>query len=174
MCADKGQMISKGHLVSSNFPKVPIIWPLVQLEIPQIPHSLFDPYVQIGQLFGIFLKKKNCNLSPALKSFWWYGISCSFSLNFDKFFRRILWRIFFDELLRRTFSTNFFKKKFMIIFSTIYFDVFFVEFWRIFNHCIGSLRIGVHLILFFKVAVSNLAVVKLVLVENLSDANSLT
>ena len=28
-----------------------------QLEIPQIPHNLFGPSAQIGQLFGIFLKK---------------------------------------------------------------------------------------------------------------------
>ena len=26
----------------------------IQLEIPQIPHNLFDPSAQIGQLFGIF------------------------------------------------------------------------------------------------------------------------
>ena len=29
----------------------------VQLEMPQIPHNLFGPFAQIGQLFGIFLKK---------------------------------------------------------------------------------------------------------------------
>jgi hypothetical protein len=33
------------------------------LEIPQIPHNLFDPSAQIGQLFVIFLKKITCALS---------------------------------------------------------------------------------------------------------------
>ena len=38
---------------------------IVQLETPQIPHNLFGPSAQIGQLFGIFLKKAliTCPLS---------------------------------------------------------------------------------------------------------------
>ena len=30
---------------------------IIKLEIAQIPHNLFGPSTQIGQLFGIFLKK---------------------------------------------------------------------------------------------------------------------
>ena len=37
--------------------------PRVQLEIPRIPHNLFSPSAQIGQLFGIFLKKTRHHMS---------------------------------------------------------------------------------------------------------------
>jgi hypothetical protein len=36
----------------------------VLLEIPQVPYNLFDPFAQIGQLFGIFLKKKDLFTFP--------------------------------------------------------------------------------------------------------------
>ena len=41
---------------------------IVQLEIPQVPHNLFGPSAQIGQLFGIFKKKAliTCPLSMAV------------------------------------------------------------------------------------------------------------
>ena len=60
----------------------------------------------------------------------------------------------------------------MICFSTIFLTNSLLNFEEYLT--IASFRIGVPLILFFKVAVSKLAVVKLVLVKNLSDASSLT
>ena len=49
--------MDQGHTVTKCMP-----WLRVQLELP---HNLFGPSIQIGQLFGIFLKKAviTCPLS---------------------------------------------------------------------------------------------------------------
>ena len=38
-----------------------------ELEVPQISHNIFSPFAQIGQSFGIFLKK----LSSHVHCLWW-------------------------------------------------------------------------------------------------------
>ena len=41
-----------------------VVW--ILLEMPQIPHKLFGPFAQIGQLSGIFLKKKTLHTSMVI------------------------------------------------------------------------------------------------------------
>ena len=52
----------ENHRVGTHNEEIVLI---VQLEMPQIPHNLFGPFAQIGQLFGIFLKRAaiTCPLS---------------------------------------------------------------------------------------------------------------
>ena len=96
----------------------------LQLEIPQIPHNLFDLSAQIGQLFGIFLKKAliTCPLSMVI-------LFC-FVIQYERH--------------SRTFNMSFFNHyTYFKPCSTLYsFILLFFVLIALFRNLLGSLRMS--------------------------------
>ena len=60
-------------------------WGLIKLEIPQIPYNSFGPSAQIGQFFGIFLKKISHHMSIVYAFYNNISVHLETKFNFEQF-----------------------------------------------------------------------------------------